>query len=59
LSITLKLGLVEGVMIEIKGADGVLRIELEEEELRLRSGKKGKSIIEVLLFFIKYITGQQ
>jgi len=46
-------------MIEIKGADGVLRIELEEEELRLRSGKKGKSIIEVLLFFIKYITGQQ
>ena len=29
-----EIGLVEGVMVEIRGADGILRIGLKEEELR-------------------------
>jgi len=35
--------LVEGVMVEIKGAGGVLRIELNEEELRRLLPKGGLS----------------
>ncbi len=35
--------LVEGVMLEIKGANGTLRMDLEEEELNtlLKKGKEG------------------
>ena len=36
-----EIGLVEGVMVEIKGADGVLRIELKEEELKKLLPKGG------------------
>lgn len=36
-----EIGLVEGVMIEIKGADGSLRIELKEEELKRLLPKGG------------------
>jgi hypothetical protein len=36
--------LVEGVMLEVKGANGILRMDLKEEELNtlLKKGKEGQ-----------------
>ena len=39
-----EIGLVEDVMLEIKGANGILRMDLKEEELNtlLKKGKEGR-----------------
>jgi len=37
-----ELGMVEGVILEVKGANGTLRIDLDEGELRKMLAKKSK-----------------
>jgi len=39
-----EIDLVEGVMLEVKGANGILRMDLKEEELNtlLKKGKEGR-----------------
>ena len=39
-----EIDLVEGIMLEIKGANGILRMDLKEEELNtlLKNGKEGR-----------------
>jgi hypothetical protein len=38
-----ELGMVEEVILEVKGANGILRIDLDEGELRKMLDKKSKS----------------
>jgi hypothetical protein len=39
-----ELAIIEGVMLQIKGANGILRIELKEEELKKLVTKGGKRL---------------
>ncbi len=39
-----ELGMVEGVILEVKGANGTLRIDLDEGELRKMLDKKSKGV---------------
>ena len=40
-----ELGLIEGLMLEVKGANGILRMDLKEEELRRLLSKRSNAHI--------------